>query len=53
MIICFYQEQAEVLHQQKWIQVDMAFKRLKDPTYREIVFAMMNEVNKKSEQTPF
>jgi hypothetical protein len=49
MIICFYRRQIEVLMEQNWFQCDMAFKRLKDQRQKEIVFAMMNKQNNKSE----
>jgi hypothetical protein len=48
MIICFYKQQLEVLMQQRWIQCDMAYKRLKNKNEKEIVFAMMNKTNRKS-----
>lgn len=48
MIVCFYKQQLDVLMRQKWIQCDMAYKRLKNKNEKEIVFAMMNQVNKKS-----
>jgi hypothetical protein len=51
MIICFYKQQLDVLMRQKWIQCDMAYKRLKNKNEKEIVFAMMNKVNRKSMNT--
>lgn len=48
MIICFLREQIEVFIQQRWFQVDMAFKRLKDPNQKEIVFAIKHPENNKS-----
>ena len=48
MIICFYQRQVQLLLEQKWLQCDMAFKRLKNENEKEIVFAMMNRQNQKS-----
>jgi hypothetical protein len=48
MIICFYKRQIEVFMEQNWFQCDMAFKRLKDRSQKEIVFAIMNKQNNKS-----
>lgn len=48
MIICFLKQQIDVFIQQEWFQCDMAYKRLKNRDEREIVFAMMNKVNRKS-----
>jgi hypothetical protein len=45
MIIMFHKEQAKVLLQQQWFEVDMSFKRLRNSAYRELVLAIMNEQN--------
>lgn len=47
MVICFYRQQLEVFMQQEWFQCDMAFKRLKNKNEKEIIFAMMNKINRK------
>jgi hypothetical protein len=48
MIIMFTRSQAEMLIKQRWFEVDMSFKRLRNPAYREVVIAMMNEQNHRS-----
>jgi hypothetical protein len=44
----FSKEQAKVLIEQHWLEVDMSFKRLKKTEYREVIFALMNERNHRS-----
>lgn len=39
MIVCFYNDQAELLLQQLSFEIDMGFKRVRDSTINEVVFS--------------
>lgn len=47
MVICLFPAQAKLLQASRSLEVDMAFKRVKDSGIREVVFAKkMPEHNK-------
>ena len=41
-MICFFEQQAKILLQQKSFEADMSFKRVRDPNIYEIVMAMFD-----------
>ncbi len=46
-VVCFYEEQAQILMKQKSFKVNMSFKRVWTYNVNEIVFAMFNQSIKK------
>ncbi len=47
IVVCFYEEQAQILMKQKSFEVNMSFKRVWTYNVNEIVFAMFNQSMKK------
>lgn len=53
MIFCLFREQAEMLIETESYEIDMSYKRVKDPGVNEVVFAKFIEQQSKGKSSGY